>query len=422
MIPESIRTIADAVLFEGYILYPYRPSAIKNRQRWNFGTLFPQEFTREQTPEEASSFYAEVLLEGSPATSLDFCGRFLQLAPRVDQSTPGWDQGLIRYWNLQGITVDQLLHGMRLKLDSSSLLVDDDLSAAPGLAQPELIGGFESRIDVIAEGLYRVSAQFSNCTPVAPDSVADRRACQNSAFHSAHLLAHADNGSFISLLDPPRTLSEAAAACARRGVYPVLVGPEGSRSDVLCAPIILYDYPHIAPESAGDFFDGTEIDEMLSLRVMTLTDEEKKEMRQSDRFARRILERTESLAEEHLLKSHGALRSIQPACEAEIDGSIQPWNPFEEKPPVDSVRLFGVELRKGGRVRVWPRKRADILDIAMRGKAATIEAIEQDLEGEVQVAVVLDDDPGRDLGLLRQPGHRFFFSPQELEPLDVEAK
>jgi hypothetical protein len=94
------------------------------------------------------------------------------------------------------------------------------------------------------------------------------------------------------------------------------------------------------------------------------------------------------------------------------------WNPFEEAAaPPESVRVFGIELRVGDRVRLCPKKNADIMDMALAGKIAIIEAIEQDFEDHVQLAVVLDDDPGREFGMMRQPGHRFFFSPDEIEPL-----
>ena len=96
---------------------------------------------------------------------------------------------------------------------------------------------------------------------------------------------------------------------------------------------------------------------------------------------------------------------------------IGDWNPLEEaKAPPESVRVFGVELRVGDRVRLCPTKKADIMDMALAGKIAVIEAIEQDFEDQVQLAVVGDDDPGREFGMMRQPGHRFFFSPDEVEP------
>ncbi len=94
------------------------------------------------------------------------------------------------------------------------------------------------------------------------------------------------------------------------------------------------------------------------------------------------------------------------------------WNPLEpERKALASVTAFGVELRVGDRVRLWPQKSADIMDMALKGKVAILEAIERDFDDQVHLAVVLEDDPGRDLGMLRQPGHRFFFSPQEVEPL-----
>ncbi len=132
---------------------------------------------------------------------------------------------------------------------------------------------------------------------------------------SAHLIVGVQKGEFVSLLDPPGNLSDIAANCRNIGAFPVLVGEEGQRDTMLASPIILYDYPQIAPESAGDLFDGTEIDEILSLRIMTMTDEEKVEMRQSDERARQMLERTETLPVEQLMKLHGVLRGLRPLKE-----------------------------------------------------------------------------------------------------------
>ncbi|HEX5733016.1 MAG TPA: hypothetical protein VF131_09300 [Blastocatellia bacterium] len=93
------------------------------------------------------------------------------------------------------------------------------------------------------------------------------------------------------------------------------------------------------------------------------------------------------------------------------------WQLLEEKTPLDSVQVLGVDIKKGDRVRLRPRKGGDILDLALAGKTALIESIEQDYEGKIYFAVIVDDDPGRDMGMLRQPGHRFFFSTEEVEPL-----
>ena len=93
------------------------------------------------------------------------------------------------------------------------------------------------------------------------------------------------------------------------------------------------------------------------------------------------------------------------------------WQLLEDKTAVDCVEITGIEVKAGHRVRLRPRKGGDVFDLALTGQTATIEAIEQDYEGKLHVCVFLDEDPGRDLGLLRQPGHRFFFRPEEVEPL-----
>jgi hypothetical protein len=206
---------------------------------------------------------------------------------------------------------------------------------------------------------------------------------------STHTLLGVHGGEFISLLDPPENCRAAAAACRNIGTWPVLAGSEGDRHTMLSSPIILYDYPQIAPESHGDFFDGTEIDEMLTLRVLTLSDEEKREVRTGTERGRQILERTETLPPEQVAKLHGAIRGLRNASK--------------------------LAFREGDRVRLRPRKKTDVFDIALDGKTAIIESVECDLENRVHLAVTVEDDPGRDLGVAHQIGHRFFFAPEDVE-------
>ena len=128
---------------------------------------------------------------------------------------------------------------------------------------------------------------------------------------SAHTLLGVVDGEFVSLLEPADDLKDLAASCQNIGTWPVLVGAQGERDTMLSSPVILYDYPQIAPESPGDLFDATEIDEILALRIMTMTEDEKREMRNTDDRARKILERTESLPIERLAKLHGTLRDMR---------------------------------------------------------------------------------------------------------------
>jgi hypothetical protein len=245
---------------------------------------------------------------------------------------------------------------------------------------------------VLSRELYRLSVKIRNCSAEDPEKRADALLV---SMISTHALFTLRSGEFISQLDPPDAYREQSQACRNVGLWPILVGEAGDADMMLASPIILYDYPQVASESPGDLFDNAEIDEILSLRILTLTDEEKEKIRVADQMGRALLERTESLSSDELLKLHGVLRELKPL----------------------SVQVGSSELRAGSRVKLYPKKGSDILDVALRGMVAIVESIQQDLEGRYQVAVVLEDDPGRDLGQLGQPGHRFFFRTDEVEPL-----
>jgi hypothetical protein len=417
------------VLFEGYILYPYRPSAIKNRQRWNFGTIYPKAFADAQSPRERSEFRTQVLLQAGDEAKVSVRVRFLQLVTPGDEHAESWEEGFARSRTLEGLTIAELVRGLEQELDLSVLSSEEVSSSPASFREKPRSARLSVKAHPLHDTLYRLDVALSNQSPAQAVESFSRRMVQDVAFTSAHLLLGIEHGEFVSLLDPPSALEALAKTCVQEGVFPVLAGEAGDCSRMLCSPIILYDYPEVAPESSGNFFDGTEMDEMLALRVLTLTDEEKEEMRRGDPHARAILERTEALPDELLARVHGAVRGLRRITEhdlaaitdAAVDMIEQPFDPFAEHTPIDCVRVFGTELRTGDRVRLWPQKKADILDMEMEGKVAVIEAIEQDFEDNVQFAVVLEDDPGRDMGMLRQTGHRFFFSPEEVEPIGLEV-
>ncbi|MEA2538828.1 MAG: hypothetical protein QOH35_194, partial [Acidobacteriaceae bacterium] len=169
----------------------------------------------------------------------------------------------------------------------------------------------------LEDGSCKLHLEVQNASPLTSGADAKRDEALPASFVSAHLLLGITHGEFISLLDPAAPYRASVAACSNLGVFPVLVGEEPERGMMLCSPIILYDYPKIATESAGDFFDGTEMDEMLTLRVLTLTDAEKQEMQNGDPRARRILERTEALTNDAMLKAHGVIRGLR-----DIRGSV----------------------------------------------------------------------------------------------------
>ena len=287
---------------------------------------------------------------------------------------------------------------------------DGKISAVLVRRQDAVRGVIEVAAQPIDDSVFKITARILNRTPVPTDDLENQSVIIMRTFTSTHTILHTQGGEWLSLTDPPPAYAEATAACKNIGAWPVLVGEEakGERDAMLSSPIILYDYPQIAPESPGDLFDGLEIDEILTLRVMAMSDAEKIEMRQVDEQARRILERTENLPSDHLLKMHGVMRSVRSSNEDFFNPSMR----------LETATVGGVQIKAGDRVRIRPKKRADAMDMVLDGKIAVIEAVEQDVEGGVQLALVLDEDPGRDLGMMRQPGHRFFYGLDEVEPIN----
>lgn len=364
---DSLRAMANAVLYEGLMLYPYRISALKNqRPGWSFGSLLPPAYAAAH-PGESDTMSADLLARTDTTAELVVEARFLQL--------PAAEGGTIEREVLAQAAMGSLL--------LQSVRVPFRFGEAPG---DEVRGDLEITAEALAPDLVRISIAVQN-TSASTVLPASRDEALRQALISAHAVVVLDRGEWVSLLDPPEDLRSVADSCRHQGVFPVLAGDPAERKAMLLSPIILYDFPAIAPESRGDFFDSTEIDEMLTLRVLTLSDEEKQELRQGDPGSRRILERVEQSPEHDLLRLHGVLR----------EGS----------------RV--AELKPGDRVRLRPRRQADIFDMALAGRLATIASIEMTLENEIYFAVIVDDDPGADLGEARQIGHRFFFHADEVE-------
>jgi hypothetical protein len=373
-----VETIVRTLLYEGYMLYPYRPSALKNRKRWYSGIVYPHDYSIAERGAEPWTMQTQcIAMTGVPmaavSTSVRITIRFLQLA-ETSNASMSWQE-----------TVERQIEQPILKL-SNSPLADKTTFSFPGIQ-----GAVEVTSCRVAPSVIRLGVRILNETPLASISASSREVVLMNSMLSVHTILQIDGGEFVSLTDPPEHLREHVSQCVNSGAWPVLVGELGDRDCLLSSSVILSDYPQVAPETAGDFFDCTEIDEMLNLRIQTLTDEEKDEARSADPRAGEILERASSLPAGHLQKLHGALRG------------------FNTSLPVNS------SVAAGSRVRLRPRAGGDIFDIVLAGRLATVDAVEEDFEGRIHIAVVIDDDPGRDLGQLRQPGHRFFFSPDEVE-------
>jgi hydrogenase maturation protease len=284
--------------------------------------------------------HSECLLKlGDESTTVHIQLRFLHLLSRSTQQLMGGELAAAESIMLDGT----LVHGGEEATERSveiKVLPQDELQqffqfGFDGLDETKSFGdmnlkplaqvtrhqnGLEGTIlvsfQLLRRDVMKISIDIENASSFASDAT-DRNSALMSSFLSAHSILTVERGEFVSLLDPPDDLRDAVASCKNIGNFPVLVGAEGDRDMLLCSPILLYDYPQIAPESAGDFYDATEMDEMLTLRVMTLTDNEKSEMRLADDHARNLLQRTEESAREQLMRTHGTIRTMRPVSESQ---------------------------------------------------------------------------------------------------------
>jgi len=332
---DAVRKIAEAVLYEGYMLWPYRRSATKNQQRWTFGGVYPRTYSEARGEDDPWIMQTQCLVSGDEASAIEVRVRFLHVVERkvgqwnaegtlrfVDELRVGgerylsWDEATEREVAVGRFKLSDLLESPRwVGIDIPEGSEEEPLAEPSGEVVGAVVrswralrGAVDVEAEPLGEGIFRVTVRITNTTPWEGE---DRESTLKQTFVSTHTALEVEGGEFVSLIDPPEELKEAAQGCENIKTWPVLVGEEGERNMMLSAPIILYDYPQIAPESPGDLFDGTEIDQLLIFNVLTLTDEEKEEMRASDPRAREILERTESLSPEELMNLHGAIREFR---------------------------------------------------------------------------------------------------------------
>jgi len=393
---DEVRRVADAVLYEGYILYPYRASAQKNRSRWQFGVLMPPGYMTAD-PSERSMAQAECVVEHHGKPDVTVVARFLQVQRRTSADSV-WDEAVARE-----VTATASLD---FEIPGGEEREGDVIRRRTGL-----LGTIKVRTRPLPGPwrAVRLTVQLANRTVASPAPATRDRALP-SALVAAHLIITVTGGAFVSMTDPPRWAADEVTACENVAVWPVLAGPDGGRQVMLAAPIILPDHPELAPESAGDLYDGTEIDEILTLRTLALTDAEKLEARATDERAAALLDRVESMEGETMTRLHGTFREVRqdvPWWDPEADASVSP--------ATDTVTIAGRSVARGSRVTLRPGvRRADAQDMFLVGRAAIVEAVLTDLDANPYLAVSLADDPDRDLRTAH--GRLLYFAPDEVEP------
>ena len=356
MTASDVDRIVAATLYEGYVLYPYRPSSVKNQVRWTFGGVHPRAYAQSCGGSEAWTARTECLCRAGAAAAVSVHVRFLHLVTRTAAALPApageltaeterelrpvaelsvagvihrsWEEAVERDIDAGRHRLADLVEGPRLtRVTLPATRQVEALRDPAGAVAGGLIRECEPidvEVEVSAapagEGIHRVAVMVRNISGFEVGSDRDRERALRRSLVSAHAILEVAGGVWLSLADPPEAAREAAAACTNTGLWPVLIGEPGAAVTVLASPIILDDHPQVAPESRGDLFDATEIDEILSLRILTLTDAEKAEMRAADERTRALLDRTEALTGEDWMRMHGAIRELRPVRGEGRDG------------------------------------------------------------------------------------------------------
>lgn len=430
---DRARAVADAVLYEGYLLYPYRGTSSKNQSRWQFGVLGPPGAADAGLGED-DTMAAEFPVEGARAITLVV--RFLQLQRRraerefahgefepVDElTTPAgswltWDEAVERELSFGPLAFDDQPWTLPVTAPAAT---DVELVDGGRLVRDRREVRGELTVSCEPDGdLRRVSVRLRNVGARATD----KNDTIARSMIGTHLIAEVVGGHFISLLESPPGASDAVSRCGQHRCFPVLAGPPGADDILLISPIILYDHPEVAEQSDTALYDCTEIDEILTLRVMTMTDEEKAQARATDPRAARIIERCDAMPPEAMARLHGVLRDPHAisGLVPEIPEGVDWWDPLADnavRPEIDAVLVNGIRVARGSRVRLRPRRNADAQDIFVAGKAARVMSVHEDVEGNRHVGVVVDDDPAADLH--DWYGRHLYFSPDEVEPLEAQ--
>jgi hypothetical protein len=445
---DRVRTVADAVLYEGYLLYPYRGTSSKNQSRWQFGVLgLPG--AADAGLGEDDTLATQFLVDGAQAITLVV--RFLQLQHRrterqLGAGRAGWEP-VDRLTTPSGswLTWDE---AVECEMSFGPLAFDDPderwslpVAAAAAVDVEQLDGGrlvrerqeVRGELAVSAEpdgDLLRVSVRLAN-VGAAVDGQTSKDSVIARSMIGAHIIAEVVGGQFISLIEPPPAAAGAVSRCSQHRCFPVLAGPPGTDDMLLVSPIILYDHPEVAEQSNTALYDCTEIDEILTLRVMTMTDDEKAQARATDPRAAQIIDQCDAMSPEAMARLHGVLRDPHKAdigatfgagLVPEIPEGVDWWDPLADnavRPEIDAVLVNGIPVARGSRVILRPRRNADAQDIFVAGKTALVTAVHEDVEGNKHVGVVVEDNPAADLH--DWYGRYLYFSPDEIEPLAEES-
>jgi hypothetical protein len=391
---SSIEELVRSLLYEGYALYPYTPG-VKNATPTPFGIVYPPGYAESQ-PAAFSMLRLEAVLGGEPDARLSGTVLFLQ-------ATGARHEARERSLELGPLTLAELARGPVRQ--SFGFPADDGA---------ELRGRVAMRAELLSPTMARIRLCVHNETePAADPAELSRAEALRHSLISTHPLLEVEGGHFISPLEREGERGEAALASEPVNTFPVLVG--GEDRAVLGAAIMLPDHPELAPESLGNLFDNTEIEEALLLHVHALSDEERKEISGQDPAVREMIDRAAATTGEEILGLHGRLTYAEPEAQATNGRPPSPPPGLDEIKGEREVAAAGRTVRLGDKIVLRPGTEGDVYDKILDGRTATVERIYRGYDERVYLGVTVDDDPGQEL--LRETGRFLFFFADEVEPV-----
>lgn len=422
---EAAEKLAESLLFEGYALYPYTPGATKNATPTPFGIVYPPVYAARQ-PAAFDHLQIECVALAEPQAEIEVAVLFLQASGSRHKAV---QRRVEARGSLAALAERPVAESFVFEPASAiEVTTGADLDAA----HEALTGTLRLGVEVLGEGMARVSARIENTTPLPEPELEgmDRASALGRSLLSTHTMLGLSAGRFASPLENEGEVGEAVQACENVNSWPVLAA--AGDDAVLGAAILLPDHPQISARSQTNMFDNTEIEEALTLHVKTLSDSERAAISDQDPAVREMIERVERTTPEQLLEMHGEMKPSEPGLGLSSEPEFPEWSePTAEAareqrkaplagdfdphavPGESEVVVDGKAFRRGGKVVLRPGEDGDPYDKMLHGQAATIRRIFLDYDGRAYLGVTVDADPMAEI--LRDSGRFLFFFADEVE-------
>lgn len=428
---DQLESLVSSLLYEGYALYPYTPGATKNATPTPFGIVYPPAYA-ERATSTFDHLRLECVLETDPGAAEE---------PELKVTVCFLQAAGVRH------------KAVERRLELGPVRVGEPAGTGAGRefefeGDPALAGRMRCRVEALEDpGLWRVRVCVHNTTEIDPQ--VERPEALVASLLSTHVVVEATSGRFVSPLERDGAAGAAVEACDNVNTFPVLASPDDDA--VLAATIVLPDHPRIAPESLGNLFDNTEIEEALLLHVQVLSESERAEIGAQDPAVREMIERAAAATPDDVLSLHGLMKPSEALAAAAASRPLEadpaqasaddappfsvpdvpefaepgaelppdpgpPREPGHPNPGEATLELDGVTFHKGAKVILRPGTDRDVFDRMLDGRTATIERLYLDYEDGAHIAVTVDDDPAQEL--FRETGRYLFFKAGEVEAVE----